>query len=93
MSQIKSFRDLMVWQKGMDLGVGTLKLAKLLPRDEQMSLGHQLRKSAISIPSNIAEGFSRRVDGLLHSTPVDFACFWGGATDPAASGVAGQPHW
>jgi four helix bundle protein len=60
MSQIKSFRDLMVWQKGMDLGVGTLKLAKLLPRVEQMSLGHQLRKSAISIPSNIAEGFSRR---------------------------------
>lgn len=31
-----------------------------MPRDEQMSLGHQLRKSAISIPSNIAEGFSRR---------------------------------
>jgi four helix bundle protein len=60
MSQIKSFRDLMVWQKAMDLGVGTLEVAKRLPRDEQMSLGHQLRKSAISIPSNIAEGFSRR---------------------------------
>jgi len=60
MSQIKSFRDLMVWQKAMDLGVRTLEVAKRLPRDEQMSLGHQLRKSAISIPSNIAEGFSRR---------------------------------
>ena len=60
MTSIDSFRDLLVWQKAMALSVGTYDVARRLPREEQMALGFQLRKTAISIPSNIAEGFSRR---------------------------------
>ena len=67
---IKSFRDLLVWQKAMDLSVRTYKLTGRLPKADQMVLGYQLRKSAVSIPSNIAEGFSR------HSKPHYIQHLW-----------------
>jgi four helix bundle protein len=70
MTDIHSFRDLVVWQKAMDLAVRTYRVAQRLPREEQMSLGHQLRKSSLSIPSNIAEGFSK------HSTPTYIRHLW-----------------
>jgi four helix bundle protein len=57
---IQSFRDLIVWQKAMELVVRTYRTARQLPRSEQAVLGYQLRKSAVSIPSNIAEGWGRR---------------------------------
>jgi four helix bundle protein len=60
MSNITSFRDLVVWQKSLALAVSTHRVARRLPRDEQPVLGYQMRKSALSMPSNIAEGFSRR---------------------------------
>ena len=69
-TKINSFRDLLVWQKSMDLCVRTYKLARRLPRDEQMVMGYQLRKSSVSMPSNIAEGFSR------HSTPHYIQHLW-----------------
>ena len=59
MSTINSFRDLLVWQKSLDLSVRIYRMARKLPRDEQGALGHQLRRSAVSIPSNITEGFAR----------------------------------
>ena len=59
MADIKSFRDLLVWQKSIDASVRIYKLTRKFSRDDQSSLGHQCRKSAVSIPSNIAEGFSR----------------------------------
>ena len=55
---VNSFRDLLVWQKGMDLTTATYRVAKVLPKLEQNVLGYQLRKTSISIPSNIAEGAS-----------------------------------
>jgi four helix bundle protein len=67
---ITSFRDLLVWQKAMDLSVRTYKLARRLPRDEQLTLGYELRRTAISLPSNIAEGFSR------HSTAHYIQHLW-----------------
>ena len=67
---INSFRDLLVWQKSIDLAVATYHVAQRLPRSEQMVLGHQLRKSSLSIPSNIAEGWSR------HSTPHYIQHLW-----------------
>jgi four helix bundle protein len=70
MSTVTSFRDLLVWQKAMDLAVRTHRNAQRLPRSEQMVLGYQLRKSAVSIPSNVAEGFSR------HSTPHYIQHLW-----------------
>ena len=70
MTNISSFRDLIVWQKAMDLAVRTYRVAQRLPRDEQATLGYQLRKTSLSIPSNIAEGFSR------HSTPTYVRHLW-----------------
>ena len=57
---IESYRDLVVWQKAMDLAEEVYKLCKLIPKDEQYGLTSQLRRAAVSIPSNIAEGFGRR---------------------------------
>jgi four helix bundle protein len=59
MTQINSFRDLLVWQKAMDLAVRCYGVSRRMPRDEQPVLGYQIRKCAVSIPSNIAEGKSR----------------------------------
>lgn len=60
MPKIESFRDLLVWQKSVDLAVRCHRIAKRFPRDEQPVLGYQARKSSLSIPSNIAEGFATR---------------------------------
>ena len=70
MSSIKSFRDLLVWQKSMDLAVRSYDLVRKLPKSEQTVLGFQIRKSSISLPSNIAEGFSR------HSTASYIQHLW-----------------
>jgi four helix bundle protein len=48
----------LVWQKAMALAEGGYRFSKRLPRDDQL-LGHQIRKSCVSVPSNIAEGFGR----------------------------------
>ena len=53
------FRQLIVWQKGMDLAYEIYSLVKSLPREETYALSDQLRRSAVSIPSNIAEGQGR----------------------------------
>jgi len=56
---ITSFRDLLVWQKSMDLAVRCYRTARRLPKEDQMVLGYQIRKSSVSMPSNVAEGHSR----------------------------------
>jgi four helix bundle protein len=70
MTTLTSFRDLLVWQKSMDLGVRCYQTARRLPKLDQMVIGYQVRKSSVSIPSNIAEGFSR------HSTPHYIQHLW-----------------
>lgn len=57
---IKSYRDLVVWRKALDLCEITYRLTAKLPRDERYALSDQLRRAAVSIPSNIAEGRSRQ---------------------------------
>ncbi len=57
---IGTYRDLTVWQKSMDLVEEVYKLVKLLPKEEQYALADQMRRSAVSIPSNIAEGQARK---------------------------------
>ncbi|MCA0334593.1 MAG: four helix bundle protein [Bacteroidetes bacterium] len=59
MSMIKDFKDLIVWQKAMDLVAEVYGLVKKLPKEELYALSDQIRRSAISIPSNIAEGQGR----------------------------------
>jgi four helix bundle protein len=54
-----SFKDLIVWQKAVDLSVLTYKLAKELPTNEIYGLYSQITRAGVSIPSNIAEGYRR----------------------------------
>lgn len=56
---VQSYRDLIVWQKAMDLVEETYKLLRRLPKAENYALSDQMRRAAVSIPSNIAEGYSR----------------------------------
>lgn len=57
---IRSYRDLLVWRKAMDLAVACHRLAHEFPTDERFGLGLQKRRAAVSVPANIAEGRSRR---------------------------------
>ncbi|HEX2225965.1 MAG TPA: four helix bundle protein [Candidatus Binatia bacterium] len=60
---ISSYKDLIVWQRGMDL-VETIYLATVkLPSSEQFGLVAQMRRAAVSVPSNIAEGYGRQATG------------------------------
>ena len=56
---VKSFRDLSVWQKSMELAKATYEFTDNLPNDEKYGLTSQLKRAAVSIPSNIAEGQGR----------------------------------
>ena len=56
---MKSYRDLIVWQKSMVLVTMIYKLTVKLPDDEKFGLISQIKRSAISVPSNIAEGYGR----------------------------------
>ena len=65
---IHSYKELIVWQKAMDLVVSIYRLTGGFPKDELYSLTNQMRRAAVSIPSNIAEGRCR-------STRKDFLQF------------------
>ncbi|TDP02153.1 four helix bundle protein [Flavobacterium sp. 245] len=53
------FEKLKIWQKAMDIAVHVYEISSLLPNDEKFNLIHQIKKCAVSIPSNIAEGSGR----------------------------------
>ena len=59
MKPINSFKDLIVWQKSMSLVTEIYRISKQFPKEEINGLSSQIRRSAISIPSNIAEGYGR----------------------------------
>ena len=65
---VLNFRDLVAWQRAMDLVVEVYRLTRVFPREEAYGLTGQLRRAAVSVPSNIAEGQGR---GAGH----DFARF------------------
>jgi four helix bundle protein len=60
---IKTFRDLIVWQKSMQLVMSVYHVSEHLPAVEKFGLGSQLRRSAVSVPANIAEGHERHSRG------------------------------
>jgi four helix bundle protein len=68
---IESFRDLTVWQKSMDLVVQVYAASEKVPRAEQSGLVSQIRRAAVSIPSNIAEG--KAVGGRSYSRHIRIA--------------------
>ena len=58
--EINSYKDLTVWQKAFNLVIEIYKLTDEFPKSELYGLTSQMRRAAISIPSNIAEGFTRK---------------------------------
>jgi four helix bundle protein len=65
MTVVKTYRELEAWQAGMDLVEVIYALTRTFPRDELFGITAQARRAAISIPSNIAEGASRRTTGAF----------------------------
>ena len=59
MSDINDFKDLIIWQKGMIIAEKCYFLTKLFPKEELYGMVQQIRRSAASIPANIAEGYGR----------------------------------
>jgi four helix bundle protein len=59
---IKNYRDLIAWQKSMDLAETTYRVTRDFPMEERYGLTAQMRRAAVSIPFNIAEGQGRRTD-------------------------------
>lgn len=57
------FEDLKIWKKAMDVAEKSYRLTADFPNDEKYNLTSQIRKSAVSIPSNIAEGAGRNTNG------------------------------
>jgi four helix bundle protein len=62
MAAINSYKDLLIWQKGIRIVILVYKLVKKFPEDERFALTSQLKRASVSIPSNIAEGFGRNSD-------------------------------
>lgn len=57
------FKELVVWQKAVDLAIEIYKVTKHFPADERFGLTSQMNRCAVSVPSNIAEGAGRNTDG------------------------------
>ncbi len=57
--QLKSFRELLVWQRAIDLVEEVYHLTAMLPKAEQYGLRSQMQRAVVSIPSNITEGYGR----------------------------------
>ena len=62
------YKDLVVWKRGMELARMAYLLSRKLPREEDYALADQIRRSSVSIPSNIAEGYGR-------TSPKDYVRF------------------
>jgi len=61
-SFVKNYRQLKMWNQGMEIAKRTYELAATLPKDEKYGLISQMTRAAVSIPANIAEGSSRNSD-------------------------------
>ncbi len=61
----RNYRNLDVWSVAMQLAVGVYAAAERLPASERFELSSQIRRAAVSVPANIAEGYSTGLDGLL----------------------------
>jgi len=67
MAKYASFRELVVWQKGMDLAEKVHRATRPFPSEDLFTIGTQLRRAANSILPNVSEGFSRRSRGAYRS--------------------------
>jgi four helix bundle protein len=67
MPRTRHYRDLVVWQKGMQLAREVYAHSEIFPKSEIFGLRMQLRRAAISVPSNVAEGHGRLTDPQLRN--------------------------
>ncbi len=68
---IQSYRDLLVWQKAMEVVVECYRLSEMFPKTETYGLASQLRRAAVSVPANIAEGQGREhLGNYLHHLSI-----------------------
>jgi four helix bundle protein len=58
-----SFKDLLIWQRAIELSMAVYKLTESFPPSERFGLTNQLRRASVSVPSNIAEGYGRSTRG------------------------------
>jgi four helix bundle protein len=70
MSDITSFRDLVAWQKAIDLADLIYTITEPFPKREWSGLAHQMRKAAVSVPSNIAEGSRHKKPSSIHHVKI-----------------------
>lgn len=68
MSLAKDFRELIIWQRAHELALTIYRITDTFPSNEQFGLANQMRRAAVSVSSNIAEGFER-------NTAKDFSHF------------------
>lgn len=59
MGEIKTYKDLLIWQKGFQIVIAIYKLVKTFPQEELYALTNQIKRASVSVPSNIAEGYGR----------------------------------
>ncbi len=59
MGEIKSYKDLLIWQKGFQIVIAVYKLVQSFPQEELYALTSQIKRASVSVPSNIAEGYGR----------------------------------
>ncbi|MBI3813726.1 MAG: four helix bundle protein [Nitrospinae bacterium] len=70
---LKNYKDLKVWQKSYQLCLDIYKITKDFPLEEKYGLTSQIRRSAVSIPSNIAEGYGRKTTlEYIHSLYIAY---------------------
>ncbi len=62
MNKIKSYKDLLIWQKGIQIVFLVYKITENFPQEELYALKSQIKRASVSIPSNIAEGYGRNGD-------------------------------
>jgi len=63
MKVVQSYKDLIVWQKGINLVSEIYKVTERFPKSEMFGLTSQIRRAAVSIPANLAEGYARKHRG------------------------------
>jgi len=71
---LHSYRELVAWQKAVDLVTSVYSITKGFPGNEVYGLASQMRRSAVSVPSNIAEGQGHAIKGGVH--PVSMSRPW-----------------
>lgn len=62
MGTINSYKDLLIWRKGIDIVINIYTMTESFPKEELFALTSQIKRAAISIPSNISEGYGRNTD-------------------------------